>query len=202
MYMAYNAFCLQSTCVFLFLWNIFLPERYHACTLHHLQYDVYIEIFINCIPAKPPGRQLILLISKRKIATTYQEYGTQKINYVMRFLYSADLWLKRPDALNVSNALMQFIRAYLLLARLCYDRGENKFACVPKLHAIHEIQFQMTHQAKIAFWILNPMCETCSVDEDLIGRVALLTRRVSPKIIAKRSLARYLAQINILWARG
>lgn len=142
------------------------------------------------------------MTSKRTVATTCQEYGTQKINYVMRFLYSTDLWLKWPDALDVSNALMQFIRVYLLLARLSYDCGENKFALVPKLHAIHEIQFEMARQAKIAFWILNPMCETCSVDEDLIGRVALLTRRVSPKIIAKRSLARYLAQINILWARG
>ena len=73
-------------------------------------------------------------------------------------------------------------QAYLLLAGLSYNFGENTFVCVRNLHAIHEIQLMMAHHAKIsnmAFWILNPVCETCSVDEDLIGRVALLTASVT-----------------------
>lgn len=36
----------------------------------------------------------IFLISRKTVPTTCQEYGTKKINHLMRFLYSADLWLK------------------------------------------------------------------------------------------------------------
>lgn len=87
------------------------------------------------------------------------------------------------------------------LARKSYDLHDQKFALIPKIHAMHEVQFEMVRQCEISRWVWNPISETCSVDEDLIGRVAKLTRKVSPKLIGKRALARYLAQINIVWAR-
>ena len=133
---------------------------------------------------------------------SYKEYGCKKINFYFRSLYSGDLWLESAYAKSLANALLQFVRAYLLLARASYDLGENKFGLIPKIHALHEVSMEMFRQSGLSQWVLNPICETCSVDEDLIGRVAILSRSVSPKIIARRSLARYLAQINIVWARG
>ena len=85
---------------------------------------------------------------------------------------------------------------------MSYDLGENKFGLIPKVHALHEVAMEMFRQCGMSDWVMNPITETCSVDEDMIGRVAILSRSVSPKIIGRRSLARYLAQINIVWARG
>ena len=85
---------------------------------------------------------------------------------------------------------------------MSYELGENKFGLIPKVHALHEVAMEMFRQCDVSEWVLNPIAETCSIDEDMIGRVAVLSRSVSPKIIARRSLARYLAQINIVWARG
>ena len=59
------------------------------------------------------------------------------INLVMRSLYKADAWLSREDAIDVAHALLQFIRAYFLSARLAYDADQAMFSCIPKLHAMH-----------------------------------------------------------------
>jgi len=133
---------------------------------------------------------------------SYKEHGCKKINFFFRSLYAGDLWLERAYAKTLANALLQFVRAYLLLAHMSYELGENKFGLIPKVHALHEVAMEMFRQCDVSEWVLNPIAETCSVDEDMIGRVAVLSRSVSPKIIARRSLARYLAQINIVWARG
>lgn len=124
------------------------------------------------------------------------------MNHFFRSLYAGDLWLDKPTAQNLAQALLQFIRVYLLLARKSYDLGEKKFGLIPKIHALHEVHHEMVRQGELSHWVLNPIAETCSIDEDVIGRVAILSRSVSPRAIARRALARYLAQINIIWARG
>ena len=130
-----------------------------------------------------------------------EAHGNKEINDFFRSLYKSDLWLEKTYTQSMAAKLLQFIRVYVHLAWKSFEKFENKFALVPKVHALHEVQEEMVRQAAVSQWVLNPICETCSVDEDLIGRVAILTRRVSPKIIGKRALARYLAQINIVWAR-
>ncbi len=127
--------------------------------------------------------------------------GTKQINFFFRSLYAGDVWLKNDLAKTLADALIQFIRTYLALAKASYDLGVNHFSLIPKIHALHEVQFEMVRQCALGGWVLNPIVETCSVDEDLIGRVANLTRKVSPQLIAKRALARYLVQINFVWAR-
>ena len=129
-------------------------------------------------------------------------YGCRMINLVMRSLYKADAWLSREDAIDVAHALLQFIRAYFLSARLAYDADQAMFSCIPKLHAMHEIWAEMIRQIDLSQWVLNPCIEMCPLDEDFVGRTAILTRSVSPRIISRRAIQRYLAQINVLWARA
>ena len=124
------------------------------------------------------------------------------MNQVMRSLYAADAWLKSADALAVAHGLEQWIRSYLLQAHLAYKKESNMFSLIPKVHAIHEICEELRRQGQVSSWAMNPCLETCSLDEDFVGRAAVLTRSVSPRVIAKRSLQRYLAQINVLWARA
>lgn len=104
-------------------------------------------------------------------------------------------------AKTLAEALQQFIRAYVRLALLSYKMRDQKFGLVPKVHAMHEVYYEMYRQYSTSSWVLSPLCETCSVDEDLVGRVASLTRCVSPQLIARRALARYLAQIQQVWKR-
>lgn len=122
------------------------------------------------------------------------------MNDVMRKVYAGDVWLRRDEAATIANGLLQFIRVYFLQAHLAYEANQSMFSCIPKLHAIHEIWAEMTRQMELSEWTLNPACETCSVDEDFVGRTALLSRRVSPRLVSQRAIQRYLAQINVMWA--
>lgn len=130
----------------------------------------------------------------------FEEYGTIKLNRALRILYSSDLWLENLIALDVADCLFQFLRAYKKLAKIHWDAFEARFALLPKLHFIHEIEHELRRQARVASWVLNPICETCSMDEDFVGRCAYLTRCVDARTCALRSIQRYLAQLSIRWA--
>jgi hypothetical protein len=58
-----------------------------------------------------------------------------------------------------------------------------------------------TWQAQLADFVMNPACHSCSLDEDFIGRTACISRTVSLRIIAKRTLERYLVHIQLAWTR-
>ena len=69
----------------------------------------------------------------------------------------------------------------------------------PKNHSVEEIVHEMDTQCQKSFWIYNPLVESCSVDEDFIGRAAFLARSVSPRSTCVRSLERYLVQLMQVW---
>ena len=71
---------------------------------------------------------------------------------------------------------------------------------LPKLHAVEEIVKQLEYHTQISFWAYNLLVESCSVDEDFIGRCAFLSRSVSPRATCIRSLQRYLVQILQVWS--
>ena len=138
----------------------------------------------------------------RDVHARSKAFGCKKMNDVMRKIYAGDVWLRRAYATPIAHGLLQFVRVYLLQAYWAYEAGQSMFSCIPKIHAIHEIWAELERQIAISEWILNPACETCSLDEDFVGRAAVLTRRVSPRAISHRALRRYLAQVNILWGRA
>jgi len=79
------------------------------------------------------------------------------------------------------------------------EQGLVKLQLYPKLHLLHEVWEQMVYESTQSDWIYNPIAETCSVDEDFVGRCPVLSRSVSPRLISLRSLQLYLAQIQQSW---
>ncbi|CAL1127923.1 unnamed protein product [Cladocopium goreaui] len=129
----------------------------------------------------------------------YMAHGTAKINSTFRRLYSGDLWLRRELGLEIAGELLQFIRSYCFEAWFHLQKGQSRFGMYPELHLLHEVHGQMIWEASKSEWIYNPIAETCSMDEDFVGRCAILTRSVSPRLNSLRSLQRYLAQIQMSW---
>ena len=142
----------------------------------------------------------LLKIYNSRFPISAQELGTCKLNRALSLLYSWDLWLESIVALDVADCLQQFLRAHCRLAKLYVDKAEPRFAMLPKLHWVHEIEYELRRQAEVARWCLNPITEACAMDEDFIGKCAYLTRRVHAKKCSLRSIERYLSQIAITWA--
>ena len=119
----------------------------------------------------------------------------------MRGLYNHDVWIPSPEAAMLADTLKRFSKCDRYQAHLAWERRDPKFGLYPKLHLLDETYMEMKRQSELAEWVLNPVVETCSLDEDFVGRCAVLTRSVSPRLCAKRSLERYKAQIYLAWRR-
>lgn len=93
------------------------------------------------------------------------------------------------------------MQAYSFLAHQSFQTGLAMYPLYPKLHAVHEIGHEMRWQERSCQFVFNPATTSCSIDEDMVGRTAFLSRHVSPRQIIRRTLQRYVCHIQILWAR-
>ena len=123
------------------------------------------------------------------------------MNKFMRGIYSQDVFMESDVGAELSNYLYSFVKSYLFQAAAAYNLGLKFFGLYPKLHWVHEVAYQLRRQSRKASACLNPAVHSCSLDEDFIGRVAALSREVSPRLVPQRLLERYLAHIQICWAR-
>ena len=124
--------------------------------------------------------------------------AAKAMNFFMSGLYHADLWIPKSQVRDLVQAGTHFLKAYSYLAWLSMEKGEPKFSFKPKLHMLHEIVVFMQRSLQLDF-CYNVICESCSIDEDMVGRVAYITRHVSPRLMALRSLERYLTQVKLAW---
>ena len=131
-----------------------------------------------------------------------EAYGTQQLNRFMRGLYEGDVFIPSATARCLCASLYSWLRAYCFLAHDSFEKGVAAYPMLPKLHAVHEIGHLMRHQATLSNFVVNPAVHSCSVDEDMVGRCACISRGVSPQKIPQRTLERYLCHIQILWARA
>ena len=128
-----------------------------------------------------------------------QVSAVHALNQLMRTLYNSDIWLRCPVAKECVTNGFHFVKAYRFLARASFLRKERRFPMMPKMHSVEEIISNMDRQSRMAFWVQNPLVESCSVDEDFIGRTAFISRSVSARKTCLRSLERYLVQMCQVW---
>jgi hypothetical protein len=130
--------------------------------------------------------------------------SSRALNQWMRALYRQNLWIHASEASRICRAGQHFLNAYARLAQLSCERKILRFALIPKGHLLHHIIYSMVEQVQTAGpsgYVENPMSQSCSVDEDFIGRFCALTRSVSPRMRIQRSLERYLTQVQLRWMK-
>lgn len=128
-----------------------------------------------------------------------QAIGTRKLNEFMRGIWTEDVFIPASKGLVLSECLIDFVRIYAWEAYEADQEDRQVFPMLPKLHALHEVGYEMKRQSLQSAWCFNPVVETCQLCEDFVGRTAYLTRCVSPRLQALRTLQRYLSQIHRAW---
>ena len=112
------------------------------------------------------------------------------------------LWMTRGCTTNLFEHLHGFIRGYVALAGQLLNTEFNGFAIKPKLHlARHgslELDELLSSGDEVA---LNMNCYNCEMDEDLIGRVCRLSRRLDSRCIGQRVLSCCMLKSSILYGR-
>ena len=118
--------------------------------------------------------------------------ATLEIHRFFSKLYRQKLWLTRESTMNITRHGFEFLRLNGRLAQKAFQEGRALFLFMPNLHRLHHVFFLMHDQASRAEYTLSPLIHCCQVEEDFIGRPSRVSRRVSPRLAALRTLQRSL----------
>ena len=126
--------------------------------------------------------------------------GAEAMNEFFAYLYGAPAFLNKENSLKMSNLVQKFLSIYAFLASKCFALKQPwMFPLYPKLHALHHISLRLRHDALRVSLSMSPMMVACQQDEDTVGRVSRISRRVSPRLTMLRTLQRYLMQAYSHW---
>ncbi|CAE7369766.1 unnamed protein product [Symbiodinium sp. CCMP2456] len=123
--------------------------------------------------------------------------GCTAMGHFMKTLLEASLWMSKTEAVAAGNAGLHFLRCYQKAADLSFQARALRFNLVPKLHCYHHVCLELLFKARRCDNILNPLSRATFQDEDYIGRVSRLSRRVSPKLLCLRTIQRYLVATRV-----
>lgn len=118
--------------------------------------------------------------------------ATSAANDFFRGLYQQGLFIGPRHAAYLATRGQTFLKMYMLLANLAYEERLPRFPLAPKFHYMHHVVQTMSKLAKDRQWGLNPISFAVQLQEDLVGRVARVSRRVSPVAASQRTLQRVL----------
>ena len=123
--------------------------------------------------------------------------ASEAVGTFMRILLSSDFFLEQQQASEAISCGHSFLVKYATLARLCQRDKLCLFALKPKLHMLAHLVLRMLEQYRIdKFAVINCVSESTFMAEDFIGKVARLSRRVSPKLQGLKLIYRYLIAIE------
>ena len=121
---------------------------------------------------------------------------------VFRVLHNHGLWLERNCAKLLYGHLMLLLRSYKAMARACQEKQIAGFSLVPKFHAIHHVAVSIgTDIRSGAAMVLNPLYAGCEMNEDFVGRLSRLSRKLATKTLTRRVLQRHLFKKKAVTAR-
>jgi hypothetical protein len=126
--------------------------------------------------------------------------GCRSLNRLMKNLYNSPVWMERQTAQAVAADGMVFLKAYAWLAAESFQRRKQRYPLRPKHHLFHHFMLQMSWEIDLQHsLVLNPMAYGCEADEDFVGKIARLSRRVHATTTVSQTIDRYLNNLYIFW---
>lgn len=142
-------------------------------------------------PAHKPALERILSAAK-------SVQGWQKI------IYSHHLWLTRGCAATLYQHVHAFLKSYNYLAfDSLYNWKYTLFSLKPKFHLLCHTKFEVFQslQDPRVKRVLNPGAFSVDTNEDMVGRLSRLMRRVGQQMPVQRCLHLYLTKSKLLHRR-
>lgn len=122
------------------------------------------------------------------------------MNLTLSFLYNAPLFLEHNECEYVYTKGMSFLQTYTSLAAEMFNAGRwHLFPLFPKIHAVHHVWLTIREDQLASRFALNPLTASCQQDEDVIGRVSRVSRRVNIRQVTLRTLQRHLMSCYSIW---
>jgi hypothetical protein len=129
--------------------------------------------------------------------------AARALNSTLSFLYGAPLFLDRNESLFVYTKGMSFLQVYTSLASEMFSSGRwYLYPLFPKIHAVHHVWHQVREDTLLYGFSMNPLTASCQQDEDVVGRVSRVSRRVNVRRVMRRTLERHLMASYKVWKKA
>lgn len=126
----------------------------------------------------------------------------ESVEVFFKLLYSHGLWLPPVCAQRALHHVTVMLRGYKWLSQEARRLNIVAYSLKPKLHAMRHIAGDIEKQlSRSSSQILNPLAFSCEANEDMVGHVARLSRRVSARTVNHRVFDRVCIRMKTLWRR-
>ena len=120
-----------------------------------------------------------------------------------RILYGHGLWLHRHCAMVVYQEMHEFLQHYNALAYASLSQYHfTGYSMTSKFHMLahtkHELGLQLDQNIKL---IASPLLYAAEMNEDVIGKLSRLSRRVDSRRATKRTVQIYLCKCKVVHRR-
>ena len=157
---------------------------------------MFLDFFVlQCLQSlRHPSHQVVLQAMHQTIRGGLDFMGV---------LHSHPLFLTPSCASFMHRSGLKLLRGYHFLAAHSLEHGYHLFSLRPKCHYFHhtlwELGLQISENHPFA---LSAAIWNCESNEDFVGRLSRLSRRVSPKKCGERVIDRYLVATKLLFRRA
>lgn len=118
-------------------------------------------------------------------------------------MYTHGLWLRRECATVLHDHLSFLLRGYKQCARMILDLNHNGFGLKRKFHGMAHLKFSIRQDLLNGVRaVINPMYSGCEQNEDKIGKVSRVSRKVSTRTITNTILQRYMLKKKAVLRRS
>ena len=140
------------------------------------------------------------LRQRRYVVTEITELALQGVaaaNLCFRICYQSGFWLNQKEAARAGRAGLRFLACYARLAEVTLREHRLRYPQMPKCHYLHHGFRDMVLFSRSCRWIPNLLHSSVQLDEDMVGRIARLSRRVGSRLLMQRTLERYLVTAHL-----
>ena len=146
---------------------------------------------VGLINDGPPASQLPIMqtiLATSRVGTSFYQHICQHTMF---------------QAPNCASVMYEFgqshINGYISLAKWCFENQHCLYAIKPKMHFMKHMLLDVKDQLdRHDPLVCSPLLWDCCQNEDAIGRLCRLSRRVDGRVISTRVLTNYLIKVGLL----
>ncbi|CAE7946749.1 unnamed protein product [Symbiodinium sp. KB8] len=138
----------------------------------------------------------------RRLLRALQDTLQSSITF-FTILHSHGLWLPRHCAQRAQHALSTTIRGFMYCAISAKTMQIRAFGLKPKFHSLHHVSKDMLEALRGgAERVISPLAYSCESNEDMVGKISRLARKVSARLVNKRVYDRLMFKTKVLLRRA
>ncbi|CAE7216894.1 unnamed protein product [Symbiodinium sp. CCMP2456] len=118
--------------------------------------------------------------------------ASKAMGHVISTSLRAEYFMSPGHTETVLQSGYAFLMDYSALVSKCYDRALCLFKLRPKIHYLNHIFLRIYEEWLSEGFAVNPLAEATFMSEDFVGRAARVSRRVSTRAVAIKTLQRYI----------